>query len=171
MDSARAAQQLSSVGKYRDALSALATSDARREVTATELLRAELLALVGECSKAQAVVDGLQRHKTLSDRDRSHLEFVSACIAVERGSTEDEAQHLHKSISFAERAGDLERACWAQFRLASLFADQSGPEAVQGLIRDFRENATKLGDASITAALHVLVALIDGKRGLLEAAQ
>ena len=89
---------------------------------------------------------------------------------MEHGLFEEELQHLQKSIFYADRAGDLERTCWAQFLLASRLADRSGPDSVEALVTSLRNNATKLGEPKITAALHILVALIDGKRGLLEAA-
>jgi tetratricopeptide (TPR) repeat protein len=126
--------------------------------------------LVGEWVKSQSIVEDLRSHRGLAEVEKSHLEYVSSFIAVERGSTEDEVQHLQKSISCAERAGDLERVCWAQFTLASRLADRSGPDAVEALVRSLRANATKLGESKITAALHVLVAIIDGRRGLLEPA-
>ena len=96
------------------------------------------------------------------------MEFVASLISRETGAFDDELQHLQKAIFHADRAGDLERAFWAQFNLASHLADRSGPEAVESLIRSLRSNATKLGDPKITAALHILVSLIDGKRGLLD---
>jgi DNA-binding NtrC family response regulator/tetratricopeptide (TPR) repeat protein len=170
MDSVSLARQLSSVGKYRAALEALPKEGDRREAASTQLLRAELLALIGDCAKAQKIVENVNAQRGLSDLDRSHLEFVLYWIALESGSREDELQYLQKSIFYADRAGDLYRACWAQYSLGARLADLSGPDAIGGLIAGFRTNATKLGDATITAALHVLVGLIDGKRGLLETA-
>src|SRR5262245_46253205 len=105
MDSIAAAQQLRFVGKFREALQTMSPGEARRDPAPTLLLRAELLAFVGECAKAQKLVESLRGQKSLSDRDRSHLEFISSWIAVECGSTEDELQHLQRSIFYADRSG------------------------------------------------------------------
>src|SRR5262245_49662838 len=171
MGSIAAAQQLTSVGRFRAALEALPPQEARRDSPSVQLLRAELLALVGQCTSAQEIVERLRNQRILADRDKSHFEFVSWIVAMECGDIEEELQHLQKCIFYAERAGDLERTCWAQFELASRLADRSGPDAVETLVTSLRTNATKLGEPKITAALHVLVAVIDGKRGLLDPAR
>ncbi len=132
MDSTDAARHLSSVGKYRAALEAL-PPEIRRDNSSTLLLRAELLALVGDWAKAAPIVESLQKLKNVSDADKSHLEYVRAFIALEQGLFEEELQHLQKSIFYADRAGDLERTCWAQFLLASQLADRSGPRLGRGV--------------------------------------
>jgi len=158
------------MGQYRAGLQALRGNDDRKETPRAQLLRAELLARVGDCEKATRILEGLQKLRNLPDLEKSHLEYIRSFIAVENGWFEEELQHLQKSIYYAERAGDLERTCWAQFWLACHLADKPGPDAVEGLVADIRKNATKLAEPRITAALHVLVALVDGKRGLLDAA-
>src|SRR5262249_52294919 len=60
----------------------------------------------------------------------------------------------------------LEQACWAQMRLLSLVADREGPESVSGLMTAVRRDVTRLGVPGVTAALHLVVAELGAKRGL-----
>src|SRR5262245_17138236 len=165
MDSTDIVRNLISVGKYRAAFQALPTADIRRVSSSSQLLKAEVLAIVGDTANATQIVENLRTVKTLSDVERSHLEYVRSFIALEQGAFEEELQHLQKSIYHADRAGDLERACWAQFCLGTHLADKPGPDALESLVTSMRTNAIKIGEPKITAALHILVGLIDAKRG------
>src|SRR5206468_1969834 len=103
MDSAATARHFSSVGRYLEALEALPSADRRRETSDVQLLRAELLMLVGDTVEPQLILQDLQQSRILSEVEKSHLEFVRAGVAKEQGHFDAELRHLQKSISFAER--------------------------------------------------------------------
>ena len=113
MDAIATALKFSSTGMYRAALDALRPADDKRETSTTQLHRAELLALLGKCGAARPIVESLQKLKGLTDGEKTHLEYVASLISRETGAFDDELQHLQKAIFHADRAGDLERAFWA----------------------------------------------------------
>src|SRR5262249_16756929 len=88
----------------------------------------------------------------------------------ENGNFDLQLHHLQKSISFAERAHDLERTCLAQLGLVALIADRTGPDTVSSLLATVRANVIKLGNPAILAALHIVAGDLDGKRSLLASA-
>jgi hypothetical protein len=53
----------------------------------------------------------------------------------------------------------------------SIVSERSGPGAAAALLGEVRQLATKLGDPHITAQLHLYVAEMEAKRGLLENAR
>jgi transcriptional regulator with PAS, ATPase and Fis domain len=167
MKSIVAAQTMRSTGRFREALEALPSTDVRHESNALRLLRAELLIEVGEAASALSIVQTAPSMKGISEAERSQVEFVNSRIEKERGDYDSELQHLQKSISFAERAHDLERLCLAQLDLVALVADRSGPETVATLLSSARLNVIKLGNPAFLAALHVVAGELDGKRSLL----
>src|SRR6185369_7513009 len=70
------------------------------------------------------------------------------------------------SLALAREGHDLEQACWAQLRLLGLVGDREGPQSASQLIAKLRRDVTQLGVPAITAALHLVVAEIGAKRGL-----
>jgi len=71
MKSLPIAQSLRSVGRFREALENLPPSDVQKESTAARLLRAELLAEVGEAAGAASIVELLEKSRGLTEIDRS----------------------------------------------------------------------------------------------------
>ena len=68
-------------------------------------------------------------------------------------------------------ARNFERAAWSNFRLLITLFDASGPEAVGPLIGQARSNAIRSGNPKLLAALHIHVAEMESKRGLLASAE
>ena len=157
MDSLAAARRLNSVGRYREALEELQSVDTHRSTLEAQLLRAELLTITGQPAQALQILQQLDKAKLWTDSERSHSEFIRSRIAKEEGNFDGQLQHLQRSLAAAERAHDLERTCLAQLHLIGLVADRSGPDSVGTLVTATRENATRLGDPTITAMLHVVV--------------
>ncbi len=134
--------------------------------TSVRLLRAELLAITGDADAAAAVLDRIRFTRLANDAERAWAEWVQAQICKDRGNTELEASSIERTIALAERANDLERVIWAQLRLLHLVADASGHDSSSPLFAAVRTNVTRLGDPILTAALHLVVGQIEGKRGL-----
>src|SRR5712671_4516150 len=168
MKSIAAAQSLCLEGRFRQALEALPLDI--REAFDTLLLRAELLAQLGETTGSLAIIDSVEKSRSINDAQRSQIEFVRSRIDKEHGDYDSELHHLQKSISYAERAHDTERLCLSQIHLLALIADRSGPETASSLMTAVRSNVIKLGNASLLAALHIVAGELDGKRSLLATA-
>src|SRR5262245_59329898 len=102
MDLMAAAQKLSSVGRFREALEVLQSPDVRRILPAVHLHKAWLLVEVGDTEKAREALRHVENSRaTLSWSEKSQLEFVRSRIAKERGDIDSELQHLQKAVSFA----------------------------------------------------------------------
>jgi DNA-binding NtrC family response regulator/tetratricopeptide (TPR) repeat protein len=170
MKSIAIAQNLRTAGRFREALDALPTIDGPREPIGARLLRAELLVEIGLTAGVPSLIETIERDRRITDSEKSQIEFIKSCICKENGNLDSEVQHLQKSISFAEKAKDIERLCCAQLSLVALLADRSGPETVSTLLNSARSNVIRLGSPSYLATLHLIAGEFDGKRSLLASA-
>ncbi|MEQ1869940.1 MAG: hypothetical protein ABL961_07940, partial [Vicinamibacterales bacterium] len=142
----------------------------RRDSRQYDLLRAQLYELFGQVEDARECAESVLAIKGLPDAERGRAEFVISRLEAEVGNLEAEFRHLQKAILHSERARDLKSVCTSQFQLLVLIADRSGQDSERSLMRQIRTNVTKLGDPATTAALHLFVSELDGKRGLLTSA-
>jgi DNA-binding NtrC family response regulator len=106
----------------------------------------------------------------LTTVQQGECEFICSLLDSSEGNFDSELKHLQKAIGCFERAQDLGQLCWAQLRLLALVADRIGPESASDLISRLRANVSRAGDPTITSALHIFVAELDGKRGLVSSA-
>ena len=170
MDSIANARELDSTGHYKEAATALQSSDPRRDTTATRLFRAELLTSLGDIDQALAIIQGLPRAGTLNEAEKSHAELILSRIATESGDLDAELRHLQRSITHAERAGERRQACTARMWLLGLVADLSGFGPASPIGAKLRADVSVLGEPVMTSALHVFIGELDAKRGLLAGA-
>ena len=159
--------QLNDAGRFIEALKAL------NELTATsasgsarEVLHAELLERVGRFSQARIILQTLMKRKDLDPAERSSCELVLGKIEWEEGLTESAIEHLQRSVQLASEAGDLRRRCWPNMLLLVSLSDRSGPDAVAPILNELRNDATKLGEPLILAALHSYTGQMEAKQGL-----
>src|SRR5262249_32254427 len=138
---------------------------------AADVLRGELLIMTGQHSQARALLESLLKSKELNSSGRSACELGLGRLDWEVGRSDSAINHLQRAIRIAKEAGDLERLCWSQLRLALIVSDRSGPEAAAPLITELRSNATKLGDRRVVAAVHIFIGEMEAKRGLHKGAQ
>jgi tetratricopeptide (TPR) repeat protein len=136
----------------------------------SDVVRAELFERVGRLGQAKALLESLHRSKRTTLSEQSTCELTWGRIDWEEGSTGSAVSHIQKAIGLASEASDLRRKCWAQLWLVILIADRSGPSAASPIIAECRQDAIKLGDARVWAALHAFSALMDAQRGLLRSA-
>lgn len=162
-------EQLASVGRYREAVENLEINK-RFEGRSAELTRADLYEKMGNSVKAQSSIEAVLSARGLSDAERGRAELIRARLFANIGDFDSERQHLQKSVLYSERARDLPSTCMAQLYLLAQAADRAGLESARSISQEVRKNVTRLGDPVITAALHIFIAEIDGKRGLLTSA-
>src|SRR5215211_6841397 len=103
MDSLAAAKRLNSVGRFPEALEELQRRDPSSATPEAQLLRAELLTMVGKAPQATVILRQLEKARGLSETLQSYLEFVWSRIAKEHGQFDEEFLHLQKSLKRAER--------------------------------------------------------------------
>jgi DNA-binding NtrC family response regulator/tetratricopeptide (TPR) repeat protein len=138
---------------------------------AADVLRSDLLERVGRMGHSRVMLGTVLRSRQLTDSQRSACEYVLSRLEWEKGDIESSISHVQRSIHLAKSGGDLERLCLSQLRLVSLTCDRSGPEAAAPLLAELRSNSMKLGDPQVTAALHITVGNMDGRRGLVQSGQ
>ncbi len=164
MDAVKASEQLADAGRFKEALAVLAQPHSDR--LAGDVLRAELLAHTGDHDQSLKLVERLLSNRRLSAEQRSACEYSLGVIATNEKSFESALTHLQRAVSLAESAGNLSRTCWYQLRLLLIVADGKRSEAASPLLAQIRSNAIKLGEPATSAALHIFLGQLDGKRGL-----
>jgi DNA-binding NtrC family response regulator/tetratricopeptide (TPR) repeat protein len=163
--------QLNEAGRFIEALKALnELSATSASGSAREVLRAELLERVGRFSQARIILQMLMKRQDLDSAERSSCELVLGKIEWEEGLTESAIEHLQRSVQLASEAGDLRRRCWPNMLLLVSLSDRSGPDAVAPILNELRNDATKLGEPLILAALHSYTGQMDAKQGLFASA-
>jgi hypothetical protein len=171
MDALTHARQLTSEGRFSDALAILQSSTTFRSLhPATGALWAELLERLGRADEAHDRIDRLLRSRMLTPPDRSLSYYVLGRIEASRGRLDAAVAHLQKSVSIASSIKAFDRLVWAQCRLLLIVSDASGLEAVGPLLSELRLNAARSGDPRLLAAVHLFVAQTEAQRGLLSSA-
>ena len=171
MTSLDVAFELHQTGRFAEALRELdavrPTYDSR---SASNVLKSELLQALGRDNEAGTLAAQLLKSERVSVGQKSSLEYVLGKVARENGEVDLAIEHLQRSVLLAKQNRDLKRQCRAQLALMLIVSDRCGPEASSPLIAEIRSNATALGDAGTTAALHVFVGETEAKRGSLRSA-
>jgi transcriptional regulator with PAS, ATPase and Fis domain/tetratricopeptide (TPR) repeat protein len=138
---------------------------------APELLRAELLEAIGQHSRAMSIAASLLKGRDLKLVEKSACEFIVGKILVDEGDVSEGMEHLQRSASHARDAKADDRLFAAQLKLMAVVSERSGPGAAVALFAEARQLAIKLGDPHVTAQLHLYVAEMEAKRGLLDNAR
>jgi len=164
--------RLTRVGRFGQALQAF------KEVAGTipnrpaaEVLRAQVLAQVGQSESALALATALLKSKTLTIVQRSECEAVVGKIHFDEGDADSGLGHQQRATLTAEQATDPRSTFGAKLFLFMMLSERYGPAAGWSVLGDLRQLATKLGDVDVTAQLHLFVAQAEAKRGLLENAK
>ena len=167
MDILDEARALYRSGRFSSALARLDTPRGARLDIDTSLLKAALCEATGDASSAKLLVDQALRSRLVSDAQRATGEYILSRLDAADGDPDGELHHLQRSQSLAERAGDSEQLSWTQLRILSLTADRIGAESCRAMVVRLRKGVSCLGNPSLSAAVHLAVADIDGKHGLL----
>src|SRR4051812_32885850 len=161
------AYRLKGAGRFSAALEALdAASLPPTSHIATTLLRAELLETIGDHEQARAVAHRLLRSRKLCPADQSTCEYVLGSVLLDEGDLSGAITRFQSSLTHARNAKALQRVVSPLLKLMVVVAEHSGPGAATSLLAEARQVATRLGDAHVTAKLHLFVAEMEAKRGL-----
>src|SRR5262249_39928324 len=119
---------------------------------------------------ARLEAERLLRSSKLTPSEQSSCHTVIARAEILNRRFDPAAVRLQKAIQFANNAADWERSFWAQYRLLDLVSEQSGPDATVPLVAQLRSTAAKAAAPTVLAALHLIVAQVEAKRGLTDPA-
>lgn len=167
MEIAARIRDLYKQGRFAESANLLQSLHVGRLDTSTALLKAVVCEMVGDLSAAGTIANQVLRGRTISDSQRAAAELILGRIAGTEGNAESELLHLQKSLACAERAHDSDQIGWAQLRLLAVHADRSGADVCRPLMSRLRTTVSCAGNPTLSAALHLVVADADGKRGLL----
>jgi len=160
------------VGRFGQALQAFKeVPSASFGRSAADVLRAQVLAQVGQSETALALATNLLKGKTLTVVQRSECEGVLGKILFDEGEADSGLGHQQRATLTAEQATDHRSTFGAKLFLFLMLTERYGPAAGRSVLGDLRQLATKLGDVDVTAQLHLFVAQAEARRGLLENAK
>ena len=159
------ARLLTGAGRFAAALQVLgqARSGTSLEV---EVLRAHLLERTGVHDASRSACERLLRNHRLTAEQRSSCEIALGLIAWDSGDTDSSVIHFQKAVAFASTVDNLEGTCWAQLRLMRALTIGSDAHAPLPLLNQLRANSIRLGDPILSAAIHIFIGEIEGRRGL-----
>jgi DNA-binding NtrC family response regulator/tetratricopeptide (TPR) repeat protein len=167
-----AVRDLQRRGRFSDALKLLDSLHERRTAPIeTSVLRAELLERTGCYPESESLARQVLASRLLRPADRSTCELVLGLTAWDAGRTTEAIGHLQRAVSLAQEAGDLERLCWSELRLMIALAGTGGMPATDRLLARVRASAVRLGEPTVTSALHMFVGELEAKQGLIQNAQ
>jgi len=126
---------------------------------------------VGQSEQALTSATALLRSKHLTLSQRSECETVVGKILFDEGDAENGLDHLQRAAFSAHQGCDFHGLFAAKLFTLIMLSDRFGPAAASSVLADLRQLATKLGDAEVTARLHLFVAQAEAKRGLLDNAK
>ena len=169
MNGLNVVEDLARAGRFGAALKTLEGLTVTPNIKpSVDVLYAELLERTGRHSQSKAITERLLKNQNLTPGYRSSCESVLALIEADQdGATGKALEHMQRALLLAENAKDLRRICWCQLRLVVTLADVSGHQAVAPLLADIRTNAIKLGDPTVSAALHIFLGEMEARRGLI----
>ena len=168
--SAEEVLRLSRSGNFEAALRSLSVEHLHggdREDALSQVFRAELLQQTGATEEAHQIAALLIKDASLERIVRSRCHSILGNYCREKGSFSDAADHFQRAAALAEEGGDNEERCWALIRLILTLADKADPQSAVTLVSTARTEVPKLGSAWVTAALHLAIAELESKRGLL----
>src|SRR6187551_1268641 len=150
-------RELQRLGRFSEALASLDAASSRRTSIDADVLRAELLERTGSHTDSERLARRLIGSRHLSPQGRGACESTLGMIGWEAGRTTDAIGHLQRAAVLADQSADLERLCWAQLRLMVALSNIGGAHTTATLLAKVRGNVTRLGEPSVSAALHILV--------------
>ena len=168
--SLQAVEALARSGRFSEALHELAClmpPDSQSGVHPQRALHAELLQRTGDDGRA------FQLASEMSQSPGVPLDIQVRCHVVlgdhfrNQGELDEAAHHLHRAIALARQARSKNGECWAQLTLMLTLAEGTEVDASVAFLPDVRRSVAQLGDPCVTAALHLFVAQIETRRGLL----
>jgi hydrogenase-4 transcriptional activator len=160
-------------GHYLEALRAMRRSvrEWDGEPTLRDALLAELLLRTGDLDQAARLTQRTLNSKGLPPQLQARCLIVAGALCRERGDVSAAIDRFQKAIAVSRACKDLQQLCWAELRLVLALSEGPGLDSAVAYIPTLRRDVSRLGDPLATSALHLFVARIETKRGLLNNAR
>jgi tetratricopeptide (TPR) repeat protein len=127
-------------------------------------IAAHACALMGNVEQAQELVGELNELTRTSTADAT-VETVLGLIAERKtGDSEDAIRHYQSASRLAIEARDFRNAAWAQLHLFR-FLGEARPNDSDGMVHELRRTIARAADPTVTAYLHISLAVMEGQRG------
>jgi DNA-binding NtrC family response regulator/tetratricopeptide (TPR) repeat protein len=166
------ATELASSGRFADALAAIeSTVVPQGQRIPADVLTVRLLERTGRHEASRALADRLLRSRRLAAGQQSSCELALGQIDWENNDADAAVDHLQRAVALSIDARDLEQASWTQLWLWLFLAERCGTDAASPSLETLRSNAAAHPDPQLLAAIHLFVAINEGKRGFLQSAQ
>src|SRR5262249_4740605 len=154
-------------GRFSEALNRLGRTVGSHDLD-SEVLRVHLLERTGSHTESRMRCERILKNRSLSPEGRSRCEISLGLMDWDAGFTDSSVTHFQRAVSFAGEAKNLEITCWAQLRLLRALAMGAQAQAVTALLAELRHNSLRLGDSTVAAAIHIILAELEGRRSLVE---
>src|SRR5215212_8759552 len=152
-------------GRFAEADRQLRDMRRRDDSPDVQVTAAEVLDRVGRPLEAWRLADRALTRERLSAALESRCLTVMGTVALEQGRAEESVRRLQSSVAIAKEARCTEQLCWAELRLLIAMFELSPSSAAAGMLAELRKHVAQLGDARVSAALHVFVSEVEAKRG------
>jgi len=171
-DPIKRAVELTDSGRFADALIAIervALPQAQR--ISADVLTVRLLERTGRHDASRALAVRLLRGKSLTAGQRSSCELALGQIDWENNDTDAAIAHLQRAMALSIDANDPQQTSWTQLWLWLFLAEESGTDAASSTLASLRANVAAHPDPQLLAAIHIFIAINEGKRGFLRSAE
>jgi len=157
-------------GRFARALERLEAVHGRRSrEAAIELVRAQLLQQLGRGEDACRIALTFT-HPPNSERVRANAHLVLGIESRVKGDLAKAVHHFERAMALAESGCVEDAKCWSEMRLMLALSETGEGNSPAGFLAQVRVDVARLGDPQVTAVLHLYLAQIEAKRGLLSSA-
>lgn len=131
-----------------------------------QVLLADALQLTGHNEEAERLSHDLIGKRGAASLTLATCHAILGNISRDRGNTAVCSQHFEKALTFARATRDRDVTASVSLQLMSHAAEDSGTDIATGMMPEVRRQITQSGDPVALASLHLLLAKLEGKRGL-----
>jgi DNA-binding NtrC family response regulator/tetratricopeptide (TPR) repeat protein len=135
------------------------------------VLLADALQLTGNNEEAERLSRDLVSRRGVAGLTLATCHAILGNIARDRGNAADCFQHFEKALALARTIQDRDVTSSVSLRLMAHAAEDNGTDIAAGMALDVRRQITQSGDPIALASLHLLLAKLEGKRGLTSTAR
>jgi DNA-binding NtrC family response regulator/tetratricopeptide (TPR) repeat protein len=131
-----------------------------------QVLLGDALQLTGNNEEAERLSHELVSKRGVASLTLATCHVILGNISRDRGNAADCFQHFEKALALARTTQDRDVTSSVSLRLMAHAAEDNGTDIAAGMMPDVRRQITQSGDPIALASLHLLLAKLEGKRGL-----
>jgi DNA-binding NtrC family response regulator/tetratricopeptide (TPR) repeat protein len=161
--------ELTEKGQYRTALKllqSLGRTSSPAEQASRDALLAELLQRTGKQEQAVRVAERTIALGSAYPLERARCHIVLGSVLRDRGATDEALEELRRAIELARSQNSVEVEAWGSLRMLLALTEGPGLDAATAYLPTVRRAVSRAGREQLLAALHLFVAQVEAKRGL-----